>query len=319
MDLYLGLFGKLPTAPDFVRLSATDSRFDSFDPWLVSSVESAHGRGGDEWRRAFAAGPGYAFVYRALGQPPEAPLLVGVLGPSADRAGRQFPLSVAAPFPISDQSLARPELLPIVLEPLWKQTSQVVAAAANLERASLYEHLGPTAIELCSLADAESTYTEWIGTLPVRELWALLYGEDFGEQPLLALRLLSEALRPYRGVERPNTPLTVWLPLGRAGGASVCAWLDLVKRLAGWRATIPSFFWSHDGNDGKLLLHLGQPPLCTVAELWLPSTSRDEVFDLSAQLSADRLQEVPPLAPSVASRCLTAPTIADLLNALPGV
>ena len=92
-----------------------------------------------------------------------------------------------------------------------------------------------------------------------------------------AIRWLRETVRPYQRTERPRTPLTLRLPLGQAGGAAVCFWLDLVQRLTGWLATIPSFFWSHDGTSGTMLLHLGEPPRVTLAELWMSTPSRNEI------------------------------------------
>lgn len=308
----LGLFGKLPTANDFVRLEAAADPFGSFDTWLVESVEWAHKRGADAWRQAFTEGSSYAFVYRGASPRRLSPLLVGVLGPSADRAGRRFPLSVAAALPVGDASLARPELLPIVFEPLWQRSSDVVAEGAL--GGAVQGRLGALDLALCSLPEAAVSYDEWIQNLPPRELWALLYGDYFEEQqPVRVLQSLREAVKPYRQVERPQTPLTLWLPLGQVAGASVCVWLDLVRRLAGWRETIPSFFWSHDGTDGKLLLHLGDPPPSTIAELWLPSPKRYEILDLASPIEPQQLTEVPALSAELAAATLNANSVADLL------
>ncbi|HEY6725533.1 MAG TPA: type VI secretion system-associated protein TagF [Polyangiaceae bacterium] len=314
MRLRLGLFGKLPTASDFVRREAAAEPFGNFDTWLVSSVEWAHQRGGDPWRRAFASGSSYAFVYRAPAPRRLSPLLVGVLGPSADRAGRQFPLSVAAALPVAGESLECPELLPIVFEPLWQRASDVVAEGVG--GVAVESSLGDLDLALCPLPEAGASYRDWIHDLPPRELWALLYGDDYEEQPEFALRLLIETLKPYRQVERPKTPLTLWLPLGSVAGASVCVWLDLVRRLAGWRATLPSFFWSHDGTDGRLLLHLGDPPPSTVAELWLPNPQRYEIVDLASRLEPEQVASLPPLSAKLAAASLNATSVAELLAAL---
>ncbi len=40
------------------------------------------------------------------------------------------------------------------------------------------------------------------------------------------------------------SPLSLRLPLGQAGGAALCFCSDLARRFLGWRATVPSFFWS---------------------------------------------------------------------------
>lgn len=315
MQLSLGLFGKLPTANDFVRLCADGEPFESLDRWLVACTEWAHHHGGDAWRRAFAVGASYAFVYQAPQQKPPT-LLVGVLGPSTDGAGRQFPLCVAAPYVGAAASFARPELLPVVFEALWQKTSNTLSDCRGLAPASLPGSLGPSDVELCPLDEAEATYRDWTEKLAPQELWTLLYGPGFGEQPILTLRVLAEALRPHRGVERPTTPLSVWLPLGQTAGASVCVWLDIIKRLAGWRKTVPNLFWSHNGTDGRLLLHLGNPPPSTLGELWLPSGTRDEIFDVASHLDVGSLVNVPELPEAMTQRMTGARSIADFLQAL---
>jgi len=56
--------------------------------------------------------------------------------------------------------------------------------------------------------------------------------------------------------------------------------LDLVRRFTRWQRTVPSFFWTHDGSSGVLMLHLGVVPEVALSELWLPSGACDEVCDL---------------------------------------
>jgi hypothetical protein len=130
-----------------------------------------------------------------------------------------------------------------------------------------------------------------------------------------AIRFAVEAVRPMRGVERPRTPLTLRLPLGAAGGAAVCFWVDLVRRAAGWRSTIPSFFWSHDGETGTMLLHLGDAPRSTLVDLWIPGGDRAELCDLTHPLSSTALSAVPELPPALA-RCFGGECrVADLVAA----
>jgi hypothetical protein len=106
------------------------------------------------------------------------------------------------------------------------------------------------------------------------------------------------------------------LPLGRAGGAALCFWLDLTRRLVAWRSTVPSFFWSHDGQAGGLMLHLGQPPPSTLSEMWQPSGERDEVCDLTGRLEGEWVSALPALAPrTLAVLDSDQASVADLLAA----
>ncbi|MDO5528023.1 MAG: type VI secretion system-associated protein TagF [Paracoccus sp. (in: a-proteobacteria)] len=92
-----GYFGKVPTQGDFVFRGLPLSLNDRLDAWLRQSVQSSQRQMGREWLPAFLVAP----VWRMAITPglfgPDA--LVGVMMPSVDRAGRYFPLVIAAPIP----------------------------------------------------------------------------------------------------------------------------------------------------------------------------------------------------------------------------
>lgn len=309
-----GAIGKLPARPEYLPVPSGASSFAALDAWLTSANEWALRGGGAAWPEAFASGAMHGFVFRAPGEPPES-ILAGALAPSHDSAGRLFPLAVAAPLRMAAALLTRPELLPFSLEGLW---GEATAALADLLRLRPDETLAVPPLSAGADADvseAASMYDDWVQTLPLRELWALL-GPAL-VHPAATLRFLFEALAPTRGVEQPRTTLSLRLPLGLAGGAALCVWLDLVRRSLGWRATLPTLFWSHDGTTGFALLHLGRPAKTSLAELWLPSGSRDEVVDLTIAVDPAVTDAFSPLSPAL-SAVLAAPraTVAHLLQAL---
>lgn len=305
------VFGKLPARDDFVRLGPSDDAVRFFDRWLGASVEWALARSGGAFRERFAAGAAQAFVYRAPG--PGGTVLVGALVPSRDRIGRPYPLLATSSMTLSSSSLAAPHALPLVFEDAWQVAGQLVTSLAygtvELDAASLEADAPPPSMRHSLARDA---YSDWTRELPLSELWQLLYSEAPPEQPARALQLLVEAVRYCRGVERPETPLSLRLPLGSAAGAAVCFWIDLLRRLLRWRETVPSFFWTHDGENGCLLLHLGSPPACTVSELWLPTHDRDEVLDLAVTVSPQQLERLPAL-PRPIQAALEAPGTVDRL------
>jgi hypothetical protein len=205
-------------------------------------------------------------------------LLAGALAPSVDQAGRRFPIAAAAELALDADLAEHPEALPLVLEPVWAVTAELVVELQGVERAALDLPLPDADVEMTS-GDAVRAYGAWTDELEVEDFVALVFGAD----PVYAagaLALVEEAVSPYRGVENPDTPLSLRLPLGQAGGAALCFWLDLIVRLTGWRRTVPSFFWSHDGASGAALLHLGHVPPAALRELWLPTGTSDEVCDL---------------------------------------
>jgi len=270
----IGIVGKLPALADFVRLGASSELFQSLLTWLLDAVQRSTSTRRD-WLEAVAPGRVDALVYRQRGG---TSVLAGALSPSADSVGRRFPVAAAAELPLPPEFLEHPEVLPLLLERVWAITGGLVHDLQSLDRASVEAGRFGVEMEL-SGADALETYRTWTKEIATLDFVELVFDGAI-DRAARALALAQEAVRPYRGVENPDTPLSLRLPLGRAGGAAVCFWLDVVKRLAGWRHTVPSFFWSHDGEQGALLLHLGRPPTVALAELWLPSGRCDEVCDL---------------------------------------
>ncbi len=124
-------------------------------------------------------------------------------------------------------------------------------------------------------------------------------------------------MQPHRG-EFPNTQVSLRVPLGAAGGAAVCFWPDLVRRLSGWQRTVPSFYWSHDGAEGQLTVHLGSAPPATVSELWLATATRDEFCSVGAPVAESVLELLPALSPRCENALREPSSVAAFLAALSG-
>jgi type VI secretion system ImpM family protein len=272
----VGVVGKLPGFADFVRLGAQPKLFEHLLTWLVDGTERSAALRRDA-PALLAGGRVHAFVYRAGAG---STFLAGVLGPSEDQAGRSFPIAAAAELPVSASLLQEPGVLPIVLERVWAVMGQLVTDLQSQDRETILA-LPAWQVEMeASPQQGLATYRAWTEELPVQDLLALVFAGDVA-RAARALAMTEEAVRPYRGIEGPTTPLSLRLPLGECGGAAVCFWIDVVRRLLGWRQTLPSFFWWHDGSSGVLMLHLGQVSVRAFAELWFPTGACDEVCDLA--------------------------------------
>lgn len=307
-----GAVGKLPARAEYLPVPNSAPGFAAFDAWLTAANDWALRGNVAAWSEAFAHGAMYGFVFRSPGDPADA-ILAGALAPSHDSAGRLFPLAVAAPLRMAPELLTRPELLPFSLEGLWAEATSALDALLR-ERSADVSVPPLEAGADAEVAEASGMYDEWVHTLPLSELWALL-GPALAS-PAATLRLLLEAVAPSRGIEQPSTTLSLRLPLGLAGGAALCVWLDVVRRALGWRATLPNLFWSHDGTTGFALLHLGRPSKTALTELWLPSGDRDEVVDLTIGVDPAATEAFSPLPPAVlAALGSSRATVAHLLAA----
>lgn len=289
-------FGKLPSSADFVRIGPGSESLARFDDWLTDGVEWAHARNGENWGDAFRGGTMRAFIYRGAGPGMDQALIVGTIAPSRDEAGRLFPICVAAPVIVSAQFVQSAHLLPLACEDIWHVAGETLAALGSSPAADLGARLaGLREPSVVRFSDAEAAYAGWGEALQVSELDALITGSKQLDALRGILRLVAEAVHPHWKQELPSTPLSLRLPLGSAGGAAMCFWLDAVRRLIGWRSTVPSVFWSHDGDSGDLTVHLGSAPLATVSELWLPTGQSDEFYDLTSPHAIAAAESFAPL------------------------
>jgi len=89
-----GAFGKIPALGDFFRIAPPVGFVEVWDGWLQHGILDARAWLGTRWDGCYLSAPIWRF---SLGAGLAGPLpVVGVLMPSVDRVGRQFPLTLMA-------------------------------------------------------------------------------------------------------------------------------------------------------------------------------------------------------------------------------
>jgi type VI secretion system protein ImpM len=121
----VGAFGKLPARGDFIRRGLPQPFVDAWDGWLAAGIAASRAALGDAWLPAFLEAPAWCF---ALAPGIAGPGIAGIMVPSVDRAGRYFPLTLAAPAGHAPRLLAAPG---------WFAQLAGVAVAALDEAATL--------------------------------------------------------------------------------------------------------------------------------------------------------------------------------------
>jgi type VI secretion system protein ImpM len=92
-----GFFGKIPGRGDFVRAGLPRGFVAAWDEWLSAVLPASRAALGEPaWLAAWMEAPVWRFALPAGACGPEAAL--GLWMPSVDRAGRHFPLTIAATF-----------------------------------------------------------------------------------------------------------------------------------------------------------------------------------------------------------------------------
>lgn len=93
----LGWFGKIPALGDFATRHLPRSFVDRWDEWLCGELGQSQRALGDDWAPVYRQSPVWCFSLGAGVVDERA--WQGILLPSFDRVGREFPLTIAQRWP----------------------------------------------------------------------------------------------------------------------------------------------------------------------------------------------------------------------------
>ncbi|HEX9396142.1 MAG TPA: type VI secretion system-associated protein TagF [Burkholderiales bacterium] len=92
-----GWYGKIPATGDFVVRRLPEAFREAWDRWLQQSMDGGRERLGTQWQANYLSMPPWRFLLSAGMLTPQA--WTGVMVPSVDAVGRQFPLTIACALP----------------------------------------------------------------------------------------------------------------------------------------------------------------------------------------------------------------------------
>lgn len=283
------LFGKLPNRADFVRVNAAHPAVLEFDGLIQAAFESNPGE------HSLLAGP-VDFQYLTRDQ---RHVMVGVLMPSHDQAGRRYPLVAAAILPCEsiDGYL---QVSPIAYEVFFDGLrEQVVNAVENsVEALSCRQFLEGNlrAYESADedLALAGSVVERFMAMLPAERLSGLLAAAPHPatlHQALLNLAFYQAYLRRF---DHRTTNQLFLLPLSSSKGEQALiasAWLAILSSLRGmrgqggaWRGSY--LFLRRPGEGAQLVASVGSVPPCFANLMIGQPVERSMLLDLAQENAA---------------------------------
>lgn len=122
-ELEIGWYGKLPCSGDFVFRRIPRTLLDELDSWMSRGLAEYRLAMPNDWREHFAAAPLWNYAIPACAGGGNT--LIGLLVPSRDRVGREFPLCAGLAL---RQDAATQQLLADVPGWLWRLGDVVVEA-----------------------------------------------------------------------------------------------------------------------------------------------------------------------------------------------
>ena len=282
------LFGKLPNRADFVRVNATHPVVLEFDGLIQNALEQMAGEAG-VLERAEANGPvDVLYVSNDLRQ-----VMLGVLKPSQDQAGRRYPLVAAVILPFESIEACLP-VAPIAYEVFFDGLrDQVANAVENSVEALSCRLFLESNLRAYEAADddldlAQSVVDRFMSIQPVSLLGDLLQATTFRaslQQALLNIAFYQAHLRRF---DNRATNQLFLLPLSNNKGEQsliASAWLTILSAL--WWETESGHSWrgSHlflrrPDESAHLITSIGKTPVSFAKVMLGGDVSDPMVLDL---------------------------------------
>lgn len=304
----VGLYGKVASQPDFLRAGAGAFCQAGLDRWLQEGVEALRAE-----RTALPPSP-VAFLLAPVGAPTA---FLGALAPSADAAGRSFPLS----FFVEISTTTACEILPSLPEahaPFLANASALFSEAASLDGAEIARR----AQALTAGAPAAAAPHAWKNE-PVRTLTEA-FGGSLPAVAYAIRTLVAGCERSGQSITAAATAGAVTIDAPTSGPATSALWLEIAHHRLGWRDAVPSLFWPERSGDegpspGRLLMTLGPPSPMALAFLANPAHRSTRLWPLRTGVASAADQALAALT-AAQRRTIEDPTAAlgDLASAFAG-
>ncbi|MFO7523892.1 MAG: type VI secretion system-associated protein TagF [Ignavibacteriaceae bacterium] len=162
-----GFFGKLPQFPDFIKYRAGAEEFILFDDWLQKGISSAKLKLGSDWKDLYSNSNNIEFVFPIKRYNK---IISGVLFPSMDKSGRQYPFII---FSILQNKIISPHQassLPLVFNSFFyrvKQLFNITSKSADLNQ--ILSEFNKAEFRLNPVLAAETIFNEYLDSTSLNE------------------------------------------------------------------------------------------------------------------------------------------------------
>ena len=267
MSIGIGVFGKIPSYPEFIRVGHAGPTDRSFERWMQMANDQLA-------RAAVSLGTTpLGFCYR---DEDANSLLIGVLVGSRDKVGRKFPLAVYCEYGVGEKTAV--SLLAEAFRPALTHLSMLAMTAMETSKESLksavgrVEKPGGTMIRAGREATAEA-----LRTVQVEQVLSRIFVDP--SERAYGINVLQRACEQSRR-DGPTRPTSI--------DATVTSDVELSFWLAAAESQLPkhgplSAFWDVSSQrvivipgapDSKLLVALASPH-STDSKVWRTETSSE--------------------------------------------
>ncbi|MBI3871714.1 MAG: type VI secretion system-associated protein TagF [candidate division Zixibacteria bacterium] len=294
----VGLFGKLPSHPDFVRLNASGPLPQALDQWFSEGLSAMRSAQGANWEEEFDRAAPFSFVFRHASEPQSA--LVGVCRAGRDQTGRRYPLAVFVTTPV-DRGGRDLHLIPVAYDAFLRAAGRLLLndCADGIDREKELRIHALSELAPQSSAEASADFARTYRNLAMKSFWEGILGDFADRRKYLIIKNLFGALIPLRGRSPEGIRAILRLPVARQPELSsfqAAIWLLFCRSVLGASALahVGTFWHSDPGaiNTG-CVIPFGPPNPALFSAFFAQSSKNESLWDLEriAADQADRAKE----------------------------
>jgi type VI secretion system protein ImpM len=284
--LSLGCYGKLPLSPEFIRYNANGLEVQALDQWFQAGIHQAKSRIGSSWSTEYLQSGPWNFLFAPEGG---SHFLMGVLMPSKDRAGREFPLFLFLRLPVAPLK-SRIWLAPLGADVFLRHANQQAHREWHgMELPQFRDSLDAWTIpSLDEILSAEQVYEEYLRTQTMEGFWKDLLGNFHHPVKYFLDEALRMCLEPIRKQHSKGLAWSLKFPLLESSETETFDlpyWLDLSARLMG-SADVPLHLLWHRGPSkvrSCLMATFGKPLPSLVMYLIRQGQADKACYDLAPE------------------------------------
>jgi type VI secretion system ImpM family protein len=247
----LGYYGKLALSSEFIRHNAAGAEIQNLDRWFQQGIHHAKSRIQKTWSAEFQDAGFWNFLYV-----PErgTRVLIGMLTPGHDAAGREFPFFF---FVRVERAYFRgaPWLLPLALEGFLSETERVIAKTERQrDLHALHSELQALSIPSFDVGETEKIYFQCLRDQNAGEFWRALLGDFSNPTKYYLDHWLRECLKPLSADPSRGLGWGLKLPLFPAGSGpyyDVSLWVDLMSRHLRSRLEPTLLLWNRAPSNAR--------------------------------------------------------------------
>ena len=273
----VGLFGKLPSHPDFVRLNAGGALARSLDVWMQEGLSQMRAEIGESWESTFDQAPPLYFAYRDK-DPSE--VLIGVCRPGRDQTGRRYPFSIFAYVHLG-RGGAGIYAVPAGYARFLKAARRLalVDCAQGIDNQCAASIMSLSSMLPQNMVEFRSRLDRYLNDITMESFFGGLYSDFHDHRKYLVMKNLFAALAPRRGQDPMRLGFTLHLPtasdLDSAVAQSAIWYLLCEAVLGGASLTQSLMFWYADAPTAARGCYMFFHPPTPASLTYLLAPERD--------------------------------------------